>query len=53
MRRLGILGLLLIGLGLLVLDSTRTPPNPYTAPDPLAWGSSDGASGALCSFTGQ
>lgn len=25
-------------------------PNPYRAPDPIAWGSSSGASGAICTF---
>ncbi|MDC1208658.1 hypothetical protein N8005_04910 [Litorivicinus sp.] len=25
-------------------------PNPYAAPDPMAWGSESGASGAICSF---
>ncbi|WP_420550934.1 hypothetical protein [Litorivicinus lipolyticus] len=53
MRRLGIVALALIVVGLLIADLSNTPPNPYQAPDPLAWGSKDGASGAFCSFTGQ
>lgn len=36
-----------------VVDSVRTPPDPYAAPDPLVWGSTEGASGALCSLPGQ
>jgi hypothetical protein len=26
------------------------PPDPYRAPDPMAFGSTSGASGAICSF---
>jgi hypothetical protein len=25
-------------------------PDPYRAPDPIAWGSASGASGAICTF---
>lgn len=50
MRHFAILGLMTLILGLIGLDAMRFPPNPYQAPDPLAWGSEDGASGALCSF---
>ena len=53
MRHRGILALGALVLVLVALDWSSTPPNPYQAPDPMAWGSADGASGALCSFTGQ
>lgn len=51
MRHHAIAGLLLLGLVLIGLDWQATPPDPYGAPDPLAWGSNQGASGALCSFS--
>lgn len=26
------------------------PPDPFKAPDPMVWGSKEGASGAICTF---
>lgn len=50
MRHIAIMWLLVLLIGLIGLDAYSFPPDPYQAPDPLALGSKDGASGALCSF---
>lgn len=50
MRHIAIIGLIISVFSLVSLDAYSFPPNPYQAPDPIAWGSKDGASGALCSF---
>jgi len=50
-RRSGIV--LAIGLIVAVIGldwASGAAPDPYRAPDPIAWGSASGASGAICSF---
>jgi hypothetical protein len=50
-RRIGIITALTAIILIIVLDwSLGTPPDPYRAPDPMAFGSTSGASGAICSF---
>ena len=51
-RRFGIIVALLGVLGVVVIDWTLgVPPDPFRAPDPMAIGSTSGASGAICTFT--
>ena len=52
-RKTGIWCLLAVVIVLLAMDVVTSPPDPYAAPDPLVWGSSEGGSGALCSLPGQ
>ena len=50
-RRSGIVIALIFVVGVVGLDwSLSVPPDPYRAPDPMAFGSMSGASGAICSF---
>ena len=50
-RRSGIVIALIFVVGVVGLDwSLSVPPDPYGAPDPMAFGSISGASGAICSF---
>ena len=50
-RRFGIIVALLGALGVVVIDWTLgAPPDPFQAPDPMAFGSTSGASGAICTF---
>lgn len=50
-RRVGIVAVLLTGCFLIALEwASGGAPNPYAAPDPMAWGSESGASGAICTF---
>lgn len=50
-RRLGIVLTLSCLLALIVVEwMGGNPPDPYQAPDPMAWGSTEGASGAICTF---
>ena len=50
-RRLGIAGAVLLVALIIASDWIfGGAPNPYRAPDPIAWGSSSGASGAICTF---
>ncbi len=50
-RRIGIITALTAMVLIVILDwSLGTPPDPYRAPDPMAFGSTSGASGAICSF---
>jgi hypothetical protein len=50
-RRFGILIALFSALLVAGLDwSLGVAPNPYRAPDPMAFGSQSGASGAICTF---
>ena len=41
-----VLAVVVVGLEWLL----GVPPDPYRAPDPMAFGSMSGASGAICSF---
>lgn len=51
-RRFGIILALLGVFGVVVIDWTLdVPPDPFRAPDPMAFGSISGASGAICTFT--
>ena len=50
-RRFGILIALFSASMVVGLDwSLGVAPNPYRAPDPMAFGSQSGASGAICTF---
>ena len=50
-RRSGIMIALMFAVVVVGLDwSLGVPPDPYRAPDPMAFGSMSGASGAICSF---
>jgi len=50
-RRLGIVITLSCLLGLIVVEWVGgNPPDLFQAPDPMAWGSTEGASGAICTF---
>ena len=50
-RQIGIITALTAIILVVALDwSLGTPPDPYRAPDPMAFGSISGASGAICSF---
>jgi hypothetical protein len=50
-RRYGILAALVMALSVVALDwSLGVSPDPYQAPDPMAFGSTSGASGAICTF---
>jgi hypothetical protein len=50
-RRFGILIALFSASLIVGLDwSLGVAPNPYRAPDPMAFGSQSGASGAICTF---
>ena len=50
-RRSGIVIALIFVVGVVGLAwSLRVPPDPYGAPDPMAFGSISVASGAICSF---
>jgi len=50
-RRFGIVIALVSALLVVGLDwSFGVPPDPYRAPDPMAFGSQSGASGAICTF---
>ena len=50
-RRFGIIVALLGVLWGVVIDWTLgVPPDPFRAPDPMAFGSTSGASGAICTF---
>ncbi len=50
-RRLGIITAVSAMVFIVVCDwLLGTPPDPYRAPDPMAFGSTSGASGAICSF---
>lgn len=49
-RRVVVLALFLVAAAGLALDlAASAPPNPYTAPPLLAWGSGEPAGGAHCS----
>ena len=50
-RRSGIMIAAVFAVLVVGLDwSLGVPPDPYRAPDPMAFGSMSGASGAFCSF---
>ncbi len=50
-RRVGIIIAVSAVVFIVVFDwLLGTPPDPYRAPDPMAFGSTSGASGAICSF---
>ena len=50
-RRIGIVMSLVFTLTVIGLDwSLGSAPDPYRAPDPMAFGSKSGASGAICTF---
>ena len=50
-RRIGIVSVLgALALVVALEWAGGRAPNPYAAPDPLAWGSKSGASGAICTF---
>lgn len=50
-RRFGIVIALVSALLVVGFDwSLGVPPDPYRAPDPMAFGSQSGASGAICTF---
>ncbi len=50
-RRSGIMIAVVFAVLVVGLDwSLGVPPDPYRAPDPMAFGSMSGASGAFCSF---
>ena len=50
-RRFGIIIAICSSIGLVAFDWTLgMSPDPFQAPDPLALGSREGASGAICSF---
>jgi hypothetical protein len=50
-RRVGIVISLVFMLTVIGLDwSLGSAPDPYRAPDPMAFGSKSGASGAICTF---
>lgn len=50
-RRVGIVGTLFALVLMLALEwSQGVTPDPFGAPDPIAWGSSQGGSGAICTF---
>ena len=50
-RRSGISTILIALSAIIFVEwSTGVRPDPYRAPDPMAFGSDSGASGAICSF---
>ena len=50
-RRSGISGILIALSAVIFVEwSAGVQPDPYRAPDPMAFGSDSGASGAICSF---
>ena len=50
-RRSGISGILIALSAVIFVEWTAgVRPDPYRAPDPMAFGSDSGASGAICSF---
>ena len=50
-NRTGIITAVTTVVFIVLLDwSLGTPPDPYRAPDPMALGSTSGASGAICSL---
>ena len=50
-RRYGILAALVMALSVVALDwSLGVSPDPYQAHDPMAFVSTSGASGAICTF---
>lgn len=50
-RKTGIVLALSFVLAVVMVEViSGTAPDPFAAPDPMAWGSKDGGSGALCTF---
>ncbi len=47
-RRIIAIAALVLAIGVVALDLTASPPNPYSAPSLIAFGSGQASSGGFC-----